>query len=224
MQPYPTLDLQEIEIEPQLVHRLPYGMATFYRALPVAQDDDAVTVAMAHPENSTAVDMIADLLHAHVVPVQGDEHSIQAALLHFHPDVRQPENRVVAWGSDADHSGVLESDGDPLRRAAGGQYVPASKLVGSIGAALALAGSLHASLAVLGVSHSPGLARSLQQAGMPFLLVGGSYRRLRRILLVMRGYASDENCAEWVARLGDPAAAVTVLPVLDLAGRRHSAC
>ncbi len=215
MQPFPTLDLHDLELEAQLVRRLPYGMAAYYHALPVAEDDGAVTVAMTHPENATAVGVIADLLHTQVVPVQGDESTIQAALRRFHPEVRPPENRVVAWGSDADHSSVLAAMATLCAERLAAQYVPASKLVGSLDAALALAGSLHARLAILGAADQPNLQQVLQQAGMPFLLVGGCYRRPSRILIVMRGYASDETCAAWVARLAEPGAAVTVLPVLE---------
>ncbi len=49
-----TFPLQGICVNPEVARRLPFDLACRYQALPVAEDDGHLTVAMAHPDNMEA--------------------------------------------------------------------------------------------------------------------------------------------------------------------------
>ena len=49
-----TFPLQGISVNPEVARRLPFHLACRYQALPVAEDDGHLTVAMAHPEDLEA--------------------------------------------------------------------------------------------------------------------------------------------------------------------------
>jgi hypothetical protein len=54
---YPLLALADISIDPELARRLPRRLAYYHLALPIAQDEDDITLAMAYPENRRVVDV-----------------------------------------------------------------------------------------------------------------------------------------------------------------------
>ena len=49
-----TFPLQGISVNPEVARRLPFDLACRYQALPVAEDDGHLTVAMAHPDDMEA--------------------------------------------------------------------------------------------------------------------------------------------------------------------------
>ena len=58
---YPTqyLTLDKLVVDPRLARRLPPVLAFRYHALPVAKDNDHITVVMANPGDRTACEAIA---------------------------------------------------------------------------------------------------------------------------------------------------------------------
>lgn len=59
-----------------VVRQIPYGMALYYMALPLAYEEEQASVIMAHPENRTALIRLSDLLNADVVLVRGTREAI----------------------------------------------------------------------------------------------------------------------------------------------------
>jgi len=49
-----TFPLQGVSVNPEVARRLPFDLACRYQALPVAEDDGHLTVAMAHPDDMEA--------------------------------------------------------------------------------------------------------------------------------------------------------------------------
>ena len=56
-----------------LLRRVDRRVASYYLAVPLAGEDDRVTVATAYPDNAGALRMLERLLQAVVVPVAGSE-------------------------------------------------------------------------------------------------------------------------------------------------------
>ena len=80
MTAYLALNLDDITIDLALVRRLPLELANYYLALPLGSEDGAVSVAMAHPENDTALVVLGDLLGAAVVPVRAPAVAVRKTL------------------------------------------------------------------------------------------------------------------------------------------------
>ncbi|MCU0498207.1 MAG: universal stress protein [Anaerolineae bacterium] len=100
---YPILSLQQLPLDPDLSRRLARHLAYYHLALPIAQDEDHITVAMAHPENGTVVQVLAAVLESTVIPVRSDPREIKAALDQLWADHGDhPSASLIFWGeSDA---------------------------------------------------------------------------------------------------------------------------
>jgi nucleotide-binding universal stress UspA family protein len=76
----PYLALDELIPNPRLAQRLPAVLAWRFHALPLAEDQGRVTVAMANPDDPAAREAIAGALGATSCMVQGDPATIDALL------------------------------------------------------------------------------------------------------------------------------------------------
>lgn len=77
---YPYLTLDDLRTDSELARRLPQDLARRLHAIPVAEDDGLVTVAMAHPEDVAARSLVAEALGTVPFVVQCDEAAIDALL------------------------------------------------------------------------------------------------------------------------------------------------
>ena len=84
----------------ELLRRVDRRVATYYLAVPLAGEDNRVTVATAYPDNADALRMLERLLQAAVVPVSSSEDDLRAAIARIYPDIVPGEGAVMAW-SDA---------------------------------------------------------------------------------------------------------------------------
>jgi nucleotide-binding universal stress UspA family protein len=73
-------------------------------------------------------------------------------------------------------------------------------------------------LIVLPIPDSRTLSGILQRAAAPLLFVRGDRQAVGRILLVMRGYASDEQALAWLAPFVGQQASVTLMPLTNGTG------
>jgi nucleotide-binding universal stress UspA family protein len=222
----PFLDLRHIAIDPLLVQRLPLGVAQFYEALPVAREGDSVTVAMSHPENVTALAVLTQLFQAEIVPIRTDGAAVRAALLELYshdPELSHakmtpgllawlPASTHPAWAQSLAEKGLTHAempmtwlDADKieaetlLAAAQGGNYQLTLCAFPEAATQSALLREIHAPLWL--VPEKPTLPQPL----LP-----------ERILLVLRGFASDEIAVSWVLRLAKDVEnpAVTLLPLI----------
>lgn len=100
MNDFPYLSLSRIPIDPALARTLPRRLAYYYQALPLARDEDELTLVMAHPENQVAVAVLQAVLGEHIVPVQGAGDEIKATLSSIWAGESDPgAARVLAWGA-----------------------------------------------------------------------------------------------------------------------------
>ena len=217
MSSFPYLSLSRILIDPAAARKLPRRLAYYYRALPLARDDDQLTLVMAHPENQAAIAVLQAILGERIVPVQGSGDEIKA-MLHLvwagEPDPAVA--RVLCWGKSAHVVAVA----DVVARALAAQTTCLDANQSSLETVLTVAHEGLYNLTVIDTPQGELLARVLRQSSTPVLLVRGAPLTLRHILLVLRGHSPDESVLDWViplAHMGQ--AAVTLLTVAPTTAR-----
>lgn len=97
---YPFLPLSEIDLDAELARRLSRHLAYFHLALPVAEDENGLTVALAKPDNRAALQVIETALGCPIVPVRSTDTDIRAALDRIWQDVDTSHGGVIAWAED----------------------------------------------------------------------------------------------------------------------------
>ena len=100
MRAHPLLDVRDITPDPDLVGRVPHATALYYMALPLAREDGEISIAMAHPENATALAKLSRLLGSPVVPVRGSPTAIRSVLQSLRPPETRPADNVMYWSVD----------------------------------------------------------------------------------------------------------------------------
>lgn len=98
---YPYLPLSEIDLDPELARRLPRHLAYYHLALPVAEDENEITVALAQPDNRAARQVIESALDTTIVPVRSSDADIRAVLDRIWAGADTAHGGVLAWAEDA---------------------------------------------------------------------------------------------------------------------------
>lgn len=242
MTPHFAFDLDRFPADPLLLDRIPYTLAAYYEVLPVAQEGNRITVVTPHPDNSAALDVLGRLLGAEIVAVHSSDESVRAAIEHYHhlaeaerlamsssaalapipPEAAQPSRRFLAWSAHpafaADVSAVTARFGQILNT----PFTDLAALALQLGPTdvsiklddilhLARTGSYH--LLVLHTPTDELRLQALSQSPTPLLLVRGADRPIHNILMVMRGYASDEEMLAWVLPFVRNGASLTMMPL-----------
>ncbi len=210
---HPLLDLNQITVDPAMARRISYGTALYYMALPLACEEDQASVVMAHPENTTALTRLRDLLEVDVVAVRGARDAIYSALQRVNPQHPQPAPKILAWSAQPETSAVQEM-ANLFAAAIGSGVDLVATPGGDVNSLLAAARRESYSLAV--VRPPAGIPDVLlRHVSSPILLARAGMRPLQRVLVVMRGFSSDEYALEWLLPLlRHTGAAVTLLPML----------
>lgn len=198
MAPYLQLDLNTITIDVQLARRVPYTLSRYYMALPLGQDHGYVSVAMAFPDNVKARQILGRLLQAEVVPVFTPEESILSALECIHCPEDRASHSILAWYDqpwwETAVTAATRMQGDMLQAKATTLASPEVRL----DEALALAATGQYELVVLPLPVNLTLSTVLSQGATPLFFVRGGHQTIRHILVVMRGFASDEQALDWL--------------------------
>ncbi len=216
MSDFPYLSLSRISIDPALARKLPRRLAYYYQALPLAHDDDQLTLVMAHPENQAAVAVLQAVLGERIVPVQGAGDEIKATLNSIWAGESDPAAaRVLCWGASPERAALGHW---PWRKSVAQAFSAQTTCLdasqSSLETVLTVAREGQYSLTVIDAPQGEPLSRVLRQSSTPVLLVRGALLTLRRILLVLRGHSPDESVLDWVVPLAQMGqAAVTLLTV-----------
>ena len=234
----PFLDLRHIAIDLALVQHLPPGLARYYEAIPIAREGGQVTVAMSHPENVTALGVLTQLFRAEIVPIRTNSTALRALLEQLYLRAPAQPRGLLAWLS-ADRqlawaallttmglaSGGLASRGLASGRLASGEFIEDLAVGGTVTwldadqteveTLLTVANSGNYRLTLCALPQSPAQAALLREMHTPLWLVPPEPGQIERILLVLRGFASDEIALDWVihlaASLANPAVALLLL-------------
>jgi nucleotide-binding universal stress UspA family protein len=221
MSDFPYLSLSRIAVDPTLARTLPRRLAFYYQALPLARDDDELTLVMAHPENQAAVAVLQAVLGEHIVPVQGAGDEIKATLGSIWAGETGPgASRVLAWGASPENAAQAAAVADMVAPAFRAQVTCLDASQSSLDTVLTVAREGQYSLTVIDAPQGEPLSRVLRQSSTPVLLVRGARLNLCNILLVLRGHSPDDSVLDWIIPLAQMGcAAVTLLTVTPTGAR-----
>lgn len=211
---YPLLTLGGIDLDPDLVRQLPRRLAFYHLAIPIAADDDSITVALAQPENRLAVGVVTTALGKPITPVRSPPDEIRAALYRvWQPGDRAADahvRRVVVWSDHPARAADAHEAAQFAAPAMGWPIAPLDEI--SLEDLLGDAAISAPGLIAAAVDDQTRLASLLQQSPAPLWIARGSATPPRAILFVLRGHVPDRQVVDWVIRLAAAGRAqVTVL-------------
>jgi len=196
----------------ELLKRVDRRVASYYLAVPLAGEDNRVTVATAYPDNAAALRVLERLLRADVVPVSSPEAELHEAIARIYPAADPAQGAVVCWADDPAWYDAVTATANAFGHAAGR---PVIILHHSETADDVLNRAAYDfSLLVTHVSDPASLERLVRRSPVSLLLVRGQYRPVDQVLVALRGFGSDHETLDRVlpilAREGSGA---TVLPL-----------
>jgi len=80
----PVVDLNEIEVSPEVVEKVSSSLAEIYRIVPISFEDDVLTVAMADPLNFNALHELRVMLQCEVKGAVSNEEQVSAAMRKYY--------------------------------------------------------------------------------------------------------------------------------------------
>lgn len=202
-----------------LRQRVDRRVATYYLAVPLAGEDNRVTVATAYPDNADALRVLERLLQAAVVPVAGSEDELLAAIARLYPEIAPGEAAVMAWCDDPAWSGTVIATANAFGRAAERPVIIMDSTA-TVDEVIARAG-YDFSLLVARASDETARERLVRQSPVSLLLVRGDFAPIDHILVALRGFGSDfETLGRVCPMLAREGAGATVLPLSPASSRR----
>jgi nucleotide-binding universal stress UspA family protein len=221
------LTLDELAADPKLARRLPPDLAWRYHALPLAEDNGRITVALAHPEDAGAREAVVAALGPKSCVVRGSALAIDARLTEI-------------WGNEARRPLKVKACAipDPLpdelwgyAQAIGtllGTHVDLMRTEGEVDSLVQQEEHTQCDLVIFGKRCHPLIPRLLsrsvadgalasEQGSVPFAVLVVQQPRwpIKRILLVLCGDSANSGAIDWALRLArQSTAAVTVLAIV----------
>ena len=210
-------DLTRIELDTELLARVPLGLCRYHQVLPLAREDGRVSVAMVYPHNTAARDMLANLLDAEIVSVQIGEAALQqafqrlAALVGVSTD--EPPH-IMLHAPGVDDAALLVRLARTLAAGEGGGCACIESPEISAVATLAAAGASHSRLAALPMTDAAAWDELVLHTPTSLLLAATDVAPVTRILVVLRGHGADMQALAWAAAIALAEAADLTLLVL----------
>jgi hypothetical protein len=208
---YPYLPLSEIDLDVPLGRRLPRHLAYYHLALPVAEDENGITVALAQPDNLTVRQVIEAAIGFTIVPVQSSDTEIKAALDRIWEGAEAATGGVWVWAEDAGQRAALTKF---VERTVTGAYphltIQASDAA-SVGDLLAAARTANAALVIAHVDTPETRRTLLLNAPAAIWLTRDLSKPPSRLLSVLRGNIPDRQLLDWLPPLIHRHSAHTVL-------------
>ncbi len=195
---HPQIELTRITLNEALAKRLPRQIAYYHLAIPIAQDDEAITA----------------VLETKIVPVQGQAQEIIQALHKIWPEEAHHQTQQIIVWSDT-----------PEKIVWGQQYVtemfmlPAQQITTLEMGALSYSGlsllpeKSDSQIMVTHVPQQADLKLLLGPDSPSLLLFSSSPQPLQRILVILRGHAPDFNVLHGILPAVQQNTSVTLLMV-----------
>lgn len=219
MVPTLQIDLNSVTIDAPLAQRVPYALSRYYLALPLGQDSGSVSVAMAYPENVKARQVLSCLLQAQVVPVFTPAERLLPVLERIYGPENQEHHAILAWYEQPEWETAVTAAAAMLSDT---HHVSANSYSSnelSLDEVLSLAATDEYEMVVMPSPAPSMLPTILNQAATPLFFVRGQQPSIRRILVVMRGFASDERALDWLTPFAwQQQAAITLMPLVNGSG------
>jgi len=225
------LALGELDTDPRIARRLPAELARRLHALPIAEDGDRITVAMADPADETARNALSAALGTATCVVQADQTAIDLRLGEIWPAKPERPLALTVCGASGPAQGEVWAYAQALAALLGGTLQPAttpSDLDETVREEDAPTGDvllfdsgqhpwIHRVLARLSAAE-PDTPRAL-------LITEQPRWPIRHILVILWGDEADEGAIGWAERIAEPGAStVTVLAVVPPVPAMYRGC
>ncbi len=222
------LHLEGIKPNPHLGRLLPSDVAFHYHALPVAADNGHITIAIANPDDKTAIEAVIATIGPGTCFVHADQHEIDCCLAEIWMQNPKTQLRLLLWTptEDIDPELILYSKTiADLLQAELNQVKFNLSDIKSFKYFISEATYFHSDLIIFQIPHYPSTKRLLidfavnkliDQLTASILVVKNPRLPIQRILLAIRdGNDPIESAVDWVVRLAHcTQAEVTILPLL----------
>lgn len=195
---YPLLSLSQIPIDPELARRLPRRLAYYHLALPIAQEEDAITLAMAYPENRRIVEVIQTALGMPVIPVRSHAEDIRRALDNLWSGEGEARwSGLMGWAAQEQDVNGLAGYSQSLKDALA---IPESTPISQSSAAdfIAQVNAQHPTLAVCAVSDLAICQMLISGISTSLVLLRDAFAPPKTILHALRGHTPDQHALDWL--------------------------
>lgn len=214
MAAYLSIDLDNLAVDPALFRRLPPGLAAYYLALPLADEEGSISIAMAHPENETALAVLRVLLGKPVVPVRAPAAVIRRALARQDALMPALQPSILVWAGDAAALDMVRGTPELIAPVWKATVTSLAAPEIDLAAALDVARAGNYGLTIVAAPGAPTAAWLSSLASTPFLLLRRPVAEWRRVLVALRGFVADCHALDWLAPLlQQTGATVTLLPL-----------
>jgi nucleotide-binding universal stress UspA family protein len=224
--PTQHLTIDDLVVNRKLARRLPPAVAFRYHALPIAKDNDLITVAMANPNDKIAKEAVATSLGMQTYVVQGNQALIDRQLAEIWPDEDQQNAlRFLVYYADSPNANAVQAYAQYLGNLLNGQLSycqPDKGKNGSLYQRIKKA-SCNQDLVIFGEPNQPLIknilagpagCRAAEQLPTSVLVARQPRWPLKKILLVTRGYETDNKAVDWLVQLAQPCHAITTVLAL----------
>ena len=218
-------DLTRIELDTELLERVPLGLCRYHQVLPLAREDARVSVAMVYPHNTAARDMLASLLEAEIVSVQISENVLQQAFQRvtaLTAAVADNPPHILLHAPGLADTALLARLAKVLTAEEGGGCTCIESPEISAAATLAAAGASHSRLAALSMIDASSWSDFVLRTPTSLLLAATDDAPITGVLVVLRGHGADMQALSWAAGIARAEAAdltllaLTAAPASDL--------
>jgi len=91
------LQVKTLQTNPSLMRLIPGDIARRYQALPISMEGNRITIAMAHPEDAVACQVVESVMGVPACIVQVDSLEIERVLDEIWPQNPSPPLRILHW-------------------------------------------------------------------------------------------------------------------------------
>jgi len=211
-----SVNLNAVDIDFPLARRVPYALSRYYLALALGQENGSVSLAMAYPENLKARQVLGRLLQADVVPVYTPAEQLLPILEHVYCPQHGAKRSILAWHDGAEWETAVSHSATLLSQTLLAPVTACTAAEVSLAQVLALTVTSQHELLVLPAPDLKQLPTVLNRTAKPLFFVRGAPTNIQRILVVMRGFASDERALDWLTPFAwQNGTAVTLLPLTN---------
>lgn len=220
------LDFNRLEAISRLAGLLPPDLACRYHALPVAEDGERITVAMADPGDKDAREAIMAVLGPSACFVRADAQVIDSLLAKFWEKASSPTSELLLWASTRAFADEIEAYAEDLATLLGAHLSRFETPKTGNEAYRVLASEVKrtkADIVILGSNEQATLNRLLEvrpeytladRLSTSLLVVRQPCWPIINVLLVLRNEGKEETAVDWTVRFAQPSCAdVTVLPL-----------
>jgi nucleotide-binding universal stress UspA family protein len=218
------LAIDDLVIAPRLARRLPSAVAFRYHALALAEDNGCITVAMADPDDAVARAAIAAALDTGLYIVKADASAIDRLLTQVWPEETRDPLRLLLYHQASPVADEVQGYAKYLADLLDGHLIDFEIVAPTDATFCNLTQVAHDyDLVVFGepdqslierLLSGPADLKASELVPTSVLIARRPRWPLKRMLLITRGYETDNVAVDWAIRLAQPcSAAITVLAV-----------